>query len=127
VALTAYERAGGFSSVRRIVSEFYERVLGSPVISHHFEDVAMPRLIEHQTRFISFLMGGPVPAYTDEHLQHVHAGFGITLGEFDEMVELLVETLEDFDIPADDRARIQRELRKRQPVIVTAGDGRASA
>ncbi len=34
----------------------------------------MPKLIDHQTRFISFLMGGPA-SYTDEHIAHVHASW----------------------------------------------------
>ena len=118
MALSVYERAGGFVKVRKVVTAFYERALDSPLLSHHFEDVAMNRLIEHQTRFISFLMGGPA-SYTDEHLQHVHARLGITLAEFDEMIELLSETLEDFDFATDDIARIAHELRRREPVIVS--------
>lgn len=119
MALTIYERLGGFPEVRMIVSAFYDRVLDSPVIAHHFEDVDMQNLIEHQTRFISFLTGGPTTGYTDEHLKHVHSKFGITLTEFDEMVELLTETLEDASLEAEDVAKIANELRKREPVIVT--------
>lgn len=119
MALTIYERVGGFASVRRVVSAFYDRALESELIAHHFEQIEMPRLIDHQTRFISFLMGGPA-SYTDEHIEHVHAKLGITLEEFDEMVELLTETLEDFDFGSEDVARIGQELRKREPVIVTA-------
>jgi hemoglobin len=118
MALTVYERAGGFAKVRRVVTAFYDKVLDSPLIAHHFENVAMERLVEHQTRFISFLMGGPA-SYTDEHLQHVHQRLDITLAEFDEMVELLTETLEDFDFAADDVAKIGHELRRREPVIVS--------
>jgi len=119
MALTIYERVGGFATVRRVVSSFYEKALDSDLIAHHFEQIEMPKLIDHQTRFISFLMGGPA-SYTDEHIEHVHARLGITLAEFDEMVELLTETLEDFEFGSDDVARIGGELRKREPVIVTA-------
>lgn len=117
MALTVYERAGGFVKVRKVVTAFYDKVLDSPLIAHHFEDVVLERLIEHQTRFISFLMGGPA-SYTDEHLEHVHRRFNITHAEFDEMVELLIETLEDFDFATDDVAKIGHELRRREPVIV---------
>lgn len=118
MAQTIYERAGGFASVRKVVSAFYEKVLESDLISHHFEQVEMPKLIDHQTRFISFLMDGPA-SYTDEHIEHVHARLGITLNEFDEMVELLAETLEDFDFAAEDIAKVTQELRRREPAIVT--------
>lgn len=117
MTLTVYERSGGFAKVRRVVSAFYDRVLDSPLIAHHFEQVDMQRLIEHQTRFFSFLMGGPA-SYTDEHLAHVHARLGITLDEFDEMVTLLTETLEDHGFEAEDVARVRHELRRREAVIV---------
>lgn len=118
MALTIYERAGGFTAVRKVVSSFYDKALESELIAHHFEHIEMPKLIDHQTRFISFLMGGPA-SYTDEHIAHVHANLGITLEEFDEMVELLTETLEDFELGSEDVAKIGGELRKREPVIVT--------
>ncbi len=119
MALTIYERAGGFTAVRRIVSDFYDRVLDSATISHHFEAIEMRRLIDHQTRFIAFLMGGPA-SYTDEHLEHLHSTHGITLAEFDEVVELLEETLEDHGLAREDTAKISQELRKRESIIVTA-------
>jgi hemoglobin len=118
VALSIYERVGGFSAVRKVVSAFYDKALESELIAHHFEEIEMPKLIDHQTRFISFLMGGPA-SYTDEHIEHVHEKLGITLEEFDEMIELLSETLEDFDFGSEDVARIGQELRKREPAIVT--------
>ena len=123
MALTIYERYGGFPTIRKVVSDFYEQALDSPLLAHHFEDVNMARLIDHQTRFISFLVGGPVSQYTDQHLQRVHARFGITLEELDVMVEVLGETLEDHGFSAEDRATVEQELRKRQASIVT---GRAS-
>jgi len=118
MALTIYERVGGFAAVRKVVSSFYEKALESDLIAHHFEQIEMPKLIDHQTRFVSFLMGGPA-SYTDEHIEHVHSRLGITLAEFDEMVELLIETLEDFELGSEDIAKIGQELRKRESVIVT--------
>ncbi len=119
MALTIYERVGGFAAVRKVVSDFYDKVLESPSVAHHFEEVEMRRLIDHQTRFISFLLGGPA-SYTEEHIEHVHRKLGISLAEFDEMVELLVETLEDHDFAREDVAKIGQELRKRESLIVTA-------
>lgn len=118
MADTIFERYGGFASVRRVVSDFYDRALDSPVISHHFEAVDMKRLLDHQARFISYVTGGPA-SYTDEHLRRVHARLGITAGEFREMLALLTETLEDFEWEQADIDFVARELRHRQGVIVT--------
>lgn len=115
---TIFERYGGFAVIRKVVSEFYDRVLDSPVISHHFEHVDMKRLLDHQARFISSITGGPA-SYTDEHLRRVHERFGITAEEFREMIALLSETLEDFDFAQSDIDVVVSELRHRQGVIVT--------
>ena len=115
---TIFERNGGFAAIRRVVSEFYDRVLDSPVIAHHFEHVDMRRLLDHQARFISSVTGGPA-SYTDEHLRRVHERLGITTDEFREMLALLVETLEDFDWDEPDVEHVARELRRREGVIVT--------
>ena len=119
MAETIFDRYGGFAAVRRIVSDFYDRVLDSPVISHHFERVDMKRLLDHQARFISSVTGGPA-SYTDDHLRRVHARLGITAEEFREMLVLLTETLEDFDFEQADIDFVVAELRRRQGVIVTA-------
>jgi hemoglobin len=116
---TIFERYGGFAAVRRVVSDFYDRVLDSPVINHHFEDVDMRRLLDHQSRFIASVTGGPA-SYTDEHLRRVHARLDITAEEFREMITLLSETLEDFDFARPDIDVVVQELRRRQGVIVTA-------
>jgi hemoglobin len=116
---TIFERYGGFAAVRRIVSEFYDRVLESPVLAHHFEHVDMRRLLDHQARFISSVTGGPA-SYTDEHLRRVHERLAITTDEFREMLSVLVETLEDFDWAEDDIEHVARELRRREGIVVTA-------
>lgn len=119
MALTIYERNGGFPTIRRMIAEFYEEVLNSPLIAHHFENIEMPRLIDHQTRFVSFLMGGPSASYSDQHLERVHAKRGITHDEFDAMVALFCAAMADHDFPDDDIAAIRAELKRRESLIVT--------
>lgn len=118
MAESIFERYGGFAAIRRVVSEFYDRALDSQVIGHHFEDVDMKRLLDHQARFISYVTGGPA-SYTDEHLRRVHGRLGISTEEFREMLFLLTETLEDFDWDRGDIDTVARELRSRQGVVVT--------
>ena len=118
-SVTIFERYGGFAAVRKIVSEFYDRVLASPLIAHHFEHVDMKRLLDHQARFIASVTGGPA-SYTDDHLRRTHARLGINTEEFREMMELLKETLEDFEWAAEDIAYVEGALRRREGVVVTA-------
>lgn len=115
---TIFDRHGGFATVRRIVSAFYDSVLESPLLAHHFEEIDVRRLIDHQARFVSSLMGGPA-SYTDEHLRRVHQRLGITTAEFREMVDLLEETLEEFDFDEADLDAVVAAIRRREGVIVS--------
>jgi len=63
-----FERYGGFASVSRVVMSFYEKMVSSPLTSPFFAKTDMKRLIDHQTKFMSALMGGPA-SYTNEHLE----------------------------------------------------------
>jgi hemoglobin len=114
---TIFERYGGFSNVSKIVMSFYEKILASPVTSPYFANSDMKTLIDHQTKFIASMMGGPA-SYTNDHLERVHARLGITEAAFLEAVEMLVETLEDFDMADDDIDQVKDEVLSRKNFIV---------
>jgi hemoglobin len=120
------DRYGGFPFLSRVVMAFYDRALDSDVLAPYFEDVDMRRLIDHQTKFIAFLMGGPA-SYTNEHLAATHARLGIDRPSFDVMVATMRETLEDFEMDDADVATVVHELRSRAPWIITATGGTAAA
>jgi len=115
---TIFDRCGGFSTVRRIVSAFYDKVLDSPRLQRHFAAADMRTLIDHQTKFISSVMGGPA-SFDDEALRRVHAPLGITKVEFDEVAGLLRETLEDFGLDAADIEHVWRSVLRREGAIVS--------
>lgn len=115
---TIFERYGGFAKVSRIVSAFYDQVLDSPLLAPYFAGVDMRRQIDHQTKFFAHLMGGPA-SYTSEHLARVHARLHIDDEAFDELVDLLRDTLEDFDFDESDIASVYGELVSYRSVIVT--------
>jgi hemoglobin len=114
---TIFERYGGFSNVSKIVMSFYEKILASPLTSPYFTNSDMKTLIDHQTKFIASMMGGPA-SYTNDHLERVHARLGITEDAFLEAVEMLEETLEDFDMADDDIEQVKAEVMSRKNFIV---------
>jgi hemoglobin len=113
-----FERNGGFAKVSRVVMSFYDRVIDSPIMSPYFANTDMKQLIDHQTKFIAFLMGGPA-SFSDEHLERIHQHMNIDREAFDEMVGLLTETLEDFEYTDEDVAAVKKELERRAPLIIT--------
>lgn len=118
MAQSMFEKYGGFGTVSKVVMAFYDRVLDSEIMGPYFEGVDMRKLIDHQTRFISQLMGGPA-SYTDSKLQQLHAHKGIHDSAFDEMLDLLTETMEDFEFDDDDIEEIISEMERRRTLIVT--------
>jgi hemoglobin len=118
VARSLFEKYGGFGKVSKIVLAFYDKVLDSENLADYFEDIDMRRQIDHQTKFISSLMGGPA-SFSNQHLQEVHAHLGVDRRSFEELTSLLEETLEDFDLDPPDVDRIMVEVRGRAGFIVT--------
>jgi hemoglobin len=121
VVQTIFERAGGFATVRRVVSSFYDRVLGSPTLAPYFEHVDMRRQIDHQTKFVTSIMGGPA-SFTDDHLLRVHRHMQISHAEFVELVGYLREALEDHSVAEDDVDEVVRSIERRERVIVAGSE-----
>ncbi|NKB57623.1 MAG: group 1 truncated hemoglobin [Alphaproteobacteria bacterium] len=119
MASSMFERYGGFASVSKIVMSFYDKALDSDVIGDFFEDVDMPNLIDHQTKFIAMAMGGPA-SYTNEMLRQVHADLEIDTAAFNEAVSLLQETLEEFELKSEDIGIIIEDIRNRAQYIIGA-------
>ena len=119
MAESMFERYGGFATVNKIIMAFYDKALDSDVIGGFFEDIDMPTQIDHQTKFISNVMGGPA-SYTNEQLQRVHAHLKINTREFEEMASLLKQTLQDFELDPADIDKIIDDIRGRSAFIINA-------
>lgn len=119
---TMFERYGGFAKLSKVVLAFYDRMIESDVTGPYFEGVDMRRLIDHQTQFLSQVMGGPA-VYTDSQLEKYHAHLRIRPAAFDESMQLLRETLEDFDFEPQDVEVLIGEMGCKRRHIVSASDG----
>ena len=116
---TLYEKYGGFGSVSRVVMAFYDRLLDSDEVGPFFDNVDLKRLIDHQTKFVAHLLGGPAD-YSGERLQQLHAHLDINGAHFDEMKRILDETLAEHGFEDADRAAVMAEIEARRGQIVTA-------
>lgn len=121
-----FERLGGFARVRLLVSDFYDRVRESETLAPCFDGIDMRRLIDHQTKFISSVTGGPA-SFTDAYLERSYRHLRIRPEHFDEMSQVLVETLEDANVDADIVARIAAQVAAVRERIVDAALARRTA
>ena len=72
MAQSRFERYGGFAVLSKVVMALYDKILDSDVAGPYFDGVDVRHVIDHQTKFVSQLMGGP-EAYTDPMLQQLHS------------------------------------------------------
>jgi hemoglobin len=114
---TLYEKYGGFKVVSRVVMRFYEMALDSDQIGDYFEDIDMPRLMDHQTKFISSLLGGPV-SFSNDRLHQVHSRLEISHVDFDELVNLLGEALAEYGFSSSDINIVLSEIELKRALIV---------
>ncbi|MEQ8654119.1 MAG: group 1 truncated hemoglobin [Kiloniellales bacterium] len=120
MAQSVFERCGGFQKVRKVVSNFYDKVLESEQLQGYFESTDMARLVDHQTKFIAQIMGGPV-SINDDTLRKVHLSLGISHSDFKEAAALLQEALEDSNFADSDIAEILEAFGQREGLIVYQG------
>lgn len=116
---TLYEKYGGFATASRIVMRLYDRILDDDDLGPFFDDVDMPRLIDHQTKFIASLMGGPV-SFTDAHIAGAHRGLDIGHPHFDRLKELVDEVLGEFGVAPQDAATVMGAIEARRDMLVRA-------
>jgi len=112
-----YDKYGGFETVSKIVHRFYEKILESELLEPYFEHIDMKRLMNHQTQFFSSIMGGPV-TYDNGQLGKIHSRLNITDEAFAEVVELLEEVLEDFEMENKDIETLRNIVESTKSQIV---------
>lgn len=118
---TLFEKYGGFSQVSRVVLAFYDKLLDSDDIGPFFDDIDMSKMVDHQTKFIASLLGGPA-SYTDTQLRQLHSHLPIQDAHFDELKEVLKETLTGHNFEAGDVDAVLQEFENRRVLIVGNSD-----
>ncbi len=112
-----YDQLGGFSFVRKLVSDFYDRLLDEDDLAPFFENTDMARLVDHQTKFWATALGGPA-SYTPDQLKAIHRSMGVEDRHFDLVLELIAETLEDNEVDDDDIGAIMKAFEAYRSVVV---------
>jgi hemoglobin len=81
-----------------VVDSFVARCAGDERINPKFVRTDVPRLKKMLVDQVCEATGGPC-TYIGRWMKTTHDGMGVTAGEFDALVEDLVATLNEFDVP----------------------------
>ncbi|MEZ4743305.1 MAG: group 1 truncated hemoglobin [Bdellovibrionota bacterium] len=89
-----YDIYGGFSTISTIVHKFYEKIKEEDNLQKYFLGIDWQRLIDHQTKFLCKVLGGP-DNYSGKSLAAAHKHLQISEEDFLLVGEILQETLEE--------------------------------
>lgn len=117
-SISLFDKYGGLPTLRTVIIEFYDRVLDSDVVGHFFEDVDLARIIDHQTKFFTAIMGGPAE-FADQRLANAHRSLVVTHRHFDEVARILSDTLTDAGFSQGDLNAALAAVEARRSLIVT--------
>lgn len=98
-----YEKLGGEGTIAKVVDYFYDLVLADDEVNHFFENTDMAKQRAHQTKFISYALGGP-NQYSGGAMTKVHTGMNLQPEHFDAIVKHLREALAHFGVGEEDIA-----------------------
>ena len=118
-----WERVGGAPAVKAVLDRFYEGVLGEPQLAGFFENVEVDNIKPHLAEVLKVVLGGPgAPTDLDlaGYLTNAHAGLGVSESDYALTGKVLLDTLAEFDVPADIVETIQGALATVQPFVVAA-------
>ena len=93
-----YERLGGLDAITAVVDSFVARCADDERINRKFARTDVPRLKKMLVDQVCEAVGGPC-TYAGRGMRETHDGMAVTAGEFDALVEDLVATLDELDVP----------------------------
>lgn len=99
--VSLYEKFGGEEVIAKVVDEFYKRVLADETVNSFFRKTDMEKQRSHQTKFISFALGGP-NQYTGKSMAKAHAGMNLQPEHFQAIAKHLNDTLVSFGVDEAD-------------------------
>jgi hemoglobin len=116
-----YERLGGNAAVSAVITDFVDnQVVPDTRINGFFANTDLARLKTLLTEFTANATGGP-EMYTGRDMKSAHAGLGITMADFNALVEDLSKSLDVFMVPAQEQGELLAALAPLSADIVEAG------
>ena len=112
-----YDRLGGGAAVSAVVDNFVARCAGDSRINPKFARTDVPRLKSMLVDQVTEASGGPA-TYAGRSMRDTHRGMGVTAAEFDALVEDLVATLNEFNVPEMEQGELLGVLGPLRPDIV---------
>lgn len=104
-----YQRLGGVAVITQITDRTLDRVSTDPRTKRSFDGIKMKALKESVAAYVCMVADGPCK-YEGETMKKSHAELGITGSEFDLMVEILRDEVNQAQVPTSAKNELLRRL-----------------
>jgi hemoglobin len=116
--MTLFQKYGGTPTVSRLVANFYQEVLARPHLKRHFDGVPLPKLIQHQVRFISGVLGQSPSPYNGRTMAEAHDRLKISAEDFAEVAQIFSDTLSKAGVEPADLQKVMADVATLESAVV---------
>ena len=93
-----YRQIGGAAGLKKVVDHFYERLWADPDPKSYFRGIDGEKIKQHQTQFLTYVLGGGASASSGVSLGTAHEHLRITDAAFSKVAWHLEMTLDELDV-----------------------------
>jgi len=104
-----YRQLGGATGLDAITTEFIRNIAADQRVRHRFHNVDILRFKAGFETYLCSVSDGPCE-YEGDSMQAIHAGHDYTDKEFNAIVDLLVDAMEDLAVPTGAQNRLLARL-----------------
>lgn len=115
-----YQRLGGYEAIAAVVKDFAGKLFIDRQVGSFFKGMGTDTrksFIQKNINLVCNVTGGPCKIIS-RPARTIHAGLGITEADFNVVVNHLVETLEKFKVPAQEKKELLSIVGSLKPQIV---------
>lgn len=112
-----YQRIGGKEMLYKISASTLDKVANDPKTMRSFDGVKLGPLTESLTDYLCVETGGDC-VYEGETMENSHADAEITMAEFELMVHVLRETMDEYKVGEKEKNDLLKILAPMKRVVV---------
>ena len=117
-AVTLFDKYGGVPAVAKLVKAFHREIMARAHLAAYFNGVDLEHLAEHTVKYMAFVMGKPAEIYTGRDMYNAHAKYHIHGIHFDEVSDVLKDTLTHAGVAKQDIDIVMRRVESLREMII---------